>query len=107
MENIMERVDAFKAMGDPTRFKILQHLSRNDKLCVTALARRLGASQPTVSQHLKILKTAKLVLARRTGNHILYQIEPAVFNSLIAQLQLFLGPPVEKCTDEVCEAKSC
>jgi DNA-binding transcriptional ArsR family regulator len=34
MEEIIQKIEAFKAMGDPTRFRILQHLSRNDKLCV-------------------------------------------------------------------------
>ena len=107
MKEIIRQVEAFKAMGDPTRYRILQHLSRNDKLCVTALSRRLNVAQPTISQHLKILKIANLVQAERTGNHILYNIEPKVFIDLKKQIQIFLEDPVETCTDDNCEAKSC
>ena len=103
-----QKIDAFKAMGDATRFKILKLLSENGRLCVTALANRLQVAQPTVSQHLKVLKVARLVQAERIGNHIHYQIEPTTLADLAQQIAIFSSPPlVMDQTSEECLSKDC
>jgi len=100
MKRIDKTVDAFKAIGDSTRFRILQLLSNNGQLCVNALADRLKIAQPTVSQHLKILKNAGIVQAKRIGNHIHYSIKANTLETLNNQIVEFLKEPVEMCTDE-------
>ena len=56
----------FAALADPTRRRILQHLSQGD-LCVTDLARPYAMSLPAVSKHLRVLEKAGLVRRRRRG----------------------------------------
>jgi len=56
----------FAALADPTRRRMLEHLSRGD-LCVTDLARPYSMSLPAVSKHLRVLEKAGLVRRRRRG----------------------------------------
>jgi DNA-binding transcriptional ArsR family regulator len=63
------------ALGDATRMAIFQKLS-SGPLAVNELARHLPVSRPAVSQHLKILKDAGLVLDSRAGTRRLYQLDP-------------------------------
>ena len=66
----------FKALGDPTRLKIFRMLTADPErsLCVGAIAERLGIAQPTVSQHLKVLKNVDLVEPNRNGFRIHYTV---------------------------------
>jgi DNA-binding transcriptional ArsR family regulator len=63
------------ALGDATRMAIFQNLSRGP-LAVNELARKLPVSRPAVSQHLKVLKEAGLVVDRHSGTRRLYQLDP-------------------------------
>ncbi len=63
------------AIGDSTRMAIFQKLSAGP-LAVNELARTLPVSRPAVSQHLKVLKDAGLVLDKRAGTRRLYQLNP-------------------------------
>jgi DNA-binding transcriptional ArsR family regulator len=63
------------ALGDASRMAIFQKLS-SGPLAVNELARTLPISRPAVSQHLKVLKDAGLVLNSRAGTRRLYQLDP-------------------------------
>jgi DNA-binding transcriptional ArsR family regulator len=63
------------ALADRTRMAIFQKLA-GGPLPVNELARRLPVSRPAVSQHLKVLKDAGLVLDTRDGTRRLYQLDP-------------------------------
>ena len=64
---------ACKALAVPSRLKIME-LLRRYSYCVGALTRRLGISQPAVSQHLAVLKRAGLVDAHRVGTMVHYRV---------------------------------
>ena len=66
----------FHALGDGTRRAILEQL-RGGPLPVVEITRRLPVGRPAVSQHLKVLKAAGLVSARRDGTRRRYQLDPA------------------------------
>ncbi len=55
--NINKTADFFKALGDPTRIKILKLLLSGKKLCVGMIAFKLNITQSAVSQQLKVLKS--------------------------------------------------
>ena len=63
------------ALGDPTRRAIFERLA-GGPLPVGELAHGLPVSRPAVSQHLKVLKDAGLVVDRRDGTRRLYQLDP-------------------------------
>ena len=64
-----------EALGDPTRFAILQSLARGP-LAVGELAETLPVSRPAVSQHLRVLKDARLVSDRKAGTKRIYEVNP-------------------------------
>ena len=79
-------VRIFKLLSDPNRLKILLSLSREGELHVTALCERLGQSQPAVSHHLSLLRTAGLIQPRRDGKHNYYSVCSGQFHDLMATL---------------------
>ncbi|MBV8840898.1 MAG: winged helix-turn-helix transcriptional regulator [Alphaproteobacteria bacterium] len=62
-------------LADPTRRLLMERL-RNGPRAVGELARGLPISRPAVSQHLKVLKAARLVTDRAHGTRRVYQIDP-------------------------------
>ena len=69
------------ALGDGTRRQIVEQLGTGP-LPVGELARRLPVSRPAVSQHLKVLKDAGLVVDHADGTRRLYQLDPDGATSL-------------------------
>ena len=69
-------VTALGALGDPTRRAIFELLTTRPA-AVGELAQRLPVSRPAVSQHLKVLKEAGLVVDEAVGTRRLYRVDPA------------------------------
>ena len=79
-----------KALGDPTRLVLFQHLLVR-KHCVRSLSRTLGITESAVSQHMKVLREAGLVSGERYGHHIHYlpeQKAPEELSTAIEQMKL-------------------
>ena len=66
---------AFTALGDPTRRAIFERL-RKKELSVAEIAEGLPVSRPAVSQHLKVLKEAKLITITKEGTRSMCQVDP-------------------------------
>ncbi|MGA8087622.1 MAG: metalloregulator ArsR/SmtB family transcription factor [Terracidiphilus sp.] len=75
--------NVFKALSDPTRRAIFEHLSRDGEQTVHALTHRAGVSQPAVSKHLRILKHARLVRCRHEGRETHYNAQPQSLAPLV------------------------
>jgi DNA-binding transcriptional ArsR family regulator len=73
--------DALDALGDATRRAIFERLTRGPS-AVGELARELPVSRPAVSQHLKVLKEAGLVVDRAEGTRRLYMLDPRGIDAL-------------------------
>ena len=80
--------NGWAALGDPTRRAIFERLADGPR-SVGELARGLPVSRPAVSQHLKVLKDAGLVIDRPSGNRRLYQINADGVGALRAYLDRF------------------
>lgn len=80
--------DGFAALADPTRRAIFERLAAGPRP-VGELARGLPVSRPAVSQHLKVLKDAGLVVDRHEGNRSIYQVNPDGLGALRAYLDQF------------------
>ena len=76
------------ALGEPTRRAIFERLAERP-LAVGELAGELPISRPAVSQHLKVMKDARLVIARREGNRRIYQLDPDGVALLRAYLERY------------------
>jgi len=80
---------AFKALGEPTRLKIIKMLSVQS-MCVCELSEILDMLQPRVSQHLKILKDAELVKESKEGYWVYYSLDKERLHRLWNQFLAFL-----------------
>ena len=80
--------DGWTALGDRTRRAIFEQLAARP-CAVGELASGLPVSRPAVSQHLKVLKDAGLVVDRRAGNRRIYQINPDGLADLRADIDRF------------------
>lgn len=76
--------ETFKALGDITRVRILDALSRAE-LCVQDLADVLGLTQSAVSHQLRLLRGMRLVRTRRDGRQIFYALDDDHIVKLFAQ----------------------
>ena len=76
------------ALGDSTRRAIFERLAERPQ-AVSELASQLPVSRPAVSQHLKVLKDAGLVVDRRAGKHRIYQADPDGLERLRADIERF------------------
>ena len=81
-------VDAWTALGDPTRRAIFARLAERPRP-VGELAHGLPVSRPAVSQHLRVLKEAGLVTDRSAGNRRIYRVDPDGLAALRTQLDRF------------------
>ena len=67
------RAEVFRAMAHPARLRVLECLQDGER-CVCELQAVVGASLPTVSRHLALMKTAGLLGCRREGANIYYRL---------------------------------
>ena len=81
--------DVFRALADPTRRGIFEHLVRDGELTVHALTYRAGVSQPAVSKHLGVLKLSGLVRERRDGRETHCRAEPKALAPLVDWMALY------------------
>jgi DNA-binding transcriptional ArsR family regulator len=75
-------MDKFSALADPTRRKILEILARDGQLPATEISEQFSVSPQAISQHLKVLRQAKLVQVEKRAQQRLYQINPAAMLEL-------------------------
>jgi DNA-binding transcriptional ArsR family regulator len=96
----MDYGSTLTALADPTRRAVFEQLRRGP-LCVGALAAQLPVSRPAVSQHLKVLKQAGLVLDRPDGARRLYSIDTEGLAQLRGWLEQFWDDALEAFRHEV------
>lgn len=80
---LKDLASSFRLLADETRLRVLSLLVEFDELNVRALCDLLGQSQPAVSHHLGLLRSAGLVRARRDGKHNFYRTVPEKLESVI------------------------
>ena len=81
-------MDAWTALGDPTRRAIFEQLAEHPR-AVVELARAVPVSRPAVSQHLKVLKEARLVTDRPAGTRRIYRLDPDGIGALRTDLERY------------------
>ncbi len=82
------RLDGFAALGDATRRQVFERLARRP-MAVGELAELLPVSRPAVSQHLKVLKDAGLVIDEAQGTRRVYRVDPEGLEAMRNYLDRF------------------
>jgi ArsR family transcriptional regulator, arsenate/arsenite/antimonite-responsive transcriptional repressor len=80
--------ERLKALADPTRIGIVNRLAGAVELCVCDLTEAFELSQPTISHHLRVLREAGLVHARKQGTWSYYRLD----REAVGELALALSP---------------
>jgi ArsR family transcriptional regulator, arsenate/arsenite/antimonite-responsive transcriptional repressor len=75
-------VRQLKALAHPTRLGMLERLALEPEICACDLGEAFAVSQPTVSEHLRVLREAGLVRTRRQGTTICYSAVPEALSEL-------------------------
>lgn len=75
-ESLLLLANAFSLVGNDVRIKILYLLQEEGQLCPCDLSDILGMNTSPISQHLRKLKDAKIITARKTGQTIFYSVSP-------------------------------
>jgi DNA-binding transcriptional ArsR family regulator len=91
--------DAFKALSDPTRRKILQLLKESD-LSAGEIADHFNISKPSISHHLNILKQAQLVQDERQGQSMIYSINLTVMQEAMGWFLGMIGTKGDDSNDK-------
>jgi ArsR family transcriptional regulator, arsenate/arsenite/antimonite-responsive transcriptional repressor len=76
MAEFPDEVELLRALAHPVRWGILMRLAAEPGICACDFTEFFDVSQPTISAHLKVLREAGLVSARRNANTICYSIAP-------------------------------
>jgi ArsR family transcriptional regulator len=66
-------VGLLKALADPVRLRLMSMIAASDEACVCDLTGPFDVSQPTISHHLKVLRSAGLVDSERRGTWVYYR----------------------------------
>jgi DNA-binding transcriptional ArsR family regulator len=89
-----------QALGDPTRLAVFERIAERPR-AVGELAEELPVSRPAVSQHLKVLKDAGLVVDRAKGARRIYQVDPGGVAAVRRWLDGFWDEALTRFKEEV------
>ncbi len=89
-DTYIELAELFGALADATRAAIV-HILRHQELCTCDIAAVVGVSESGVSQHLRVLRSLRLVKQRRAGKFVYYSLDDAHIDLLVQIGLVHLG----------------
>lgn len=98
----MVAIKVLKAIADETRFKILKLLLQHN-YCVRVLSRKLELSESAISQHLKVLREAGLLVGVKKGYFMHYDVDRDRLNELATKIKELALIKREVCSPESIE----
>lgn len=81
MVDIKKKTKLLKALGEPNRLQILEHLREGDK-CACDILELIELSQPALSHHMKILEDVEIVKSVKEGKWVRYSLNPNGFQQI-------------------------
>ena len=99
-EDLSEELEElFKALGNINRLILIYSLAygEKEKFSVTEMAKMMGCTQPAASQHLKVLKTVKILNAKKQGNYIYYTFNHTALIKHKEKIDLLFKCVLSKC----------
>lgn len=79
--------NVFKALSDPTRRAVLEHLKKGP-MTAGELSAQFDVSKPTMSAHFAVLRVANLVASEKQGKQVIYQLKISVLEEALLGLSL-------------------
>ncbi len=96
-----ELEELFKALGNVNRLLLIYRMTSGEvkKVSVTEMAKMTGLTQPAASQHLKILKTARILNAEKQGNYIYYTFNKTAMINHKEKIDFLFSCVLSKCKE--------
>ena len=89
---VLQLAEIFRLMGEPNRLSIILAV-RHEEKSVGRIAEELGQSPSLVSHHLRLLRAARILKARRQGKHVFYGAADQHVERVIADMAEHVGEP--------------
>lgn len=102
-------MEAFAALADNTRRQIVHMLAQQGELSASEICKQFSMSAPAVSQHLKVLREARIVQMKKQAQKRLYSIETSGINEIsdwLADLKKLWNDRFDALDDYLLELKS-
>ena len=99
-DTVQKSADLLKALAHPTRLQIVMELLKGTK-CVTDIQEILPASQANISQHLTVLRNARLVDFAQDGSQRCYYVSRPKLASAVIELLIEGEPVIRKTREEI------
>ena len=96
---ILKLAETFRLMGEPNRLLIILAV-RDEAKSVGRIAQELGQSSSLVSHHLRLLRAARILKARRQGKHVFYSAADQHVERVISDMTEHVGEPTPHDTVE-------
>lgn len=87
----------FKVLSNPARIAIIQYISQQQSCICNDIVEEIGLAQPTISQHLKELKSIGLLKGEIEGKTVCYCIDLKKWNEIQSQLNTFFNTTQANC----------
>ena len=87
-----DEMDVLRALAHPVRWGILQRLAAEPGICACDFTEFFDVSQPTISHHLKLLRSAGLLDSERRGTWVYYWVIPSALQQLSSVLHVETNP---------------
>lgn len=78
----MVDMDVFIALAEPTRRTIVELLAERGAMPAMEIGKKFHASPPAISQHLKVLREAKIVTMKKSGRERIYSVNPSAMKAM-------------------------
>jgi DNA-binding transcriptional ArsR family regulator len=104
-ETVASLAETFRALGDPTRVRILDALAQAE-LCVCEIATLVGLSESAVSHQLRLLRSLRIVRSRRRGRMVFYALDDHHVRDLFAGALRHVEEPREATLARAMPARS-
>ncbi len=92
-----ELANTFKVLSNPARIAILEFISKQDSCICNDIVEEIGLAQPTISQHLKELKSIDLIMGEIEGKKVCYCINLKTWSAVQIRLNSFFNTTKAKC----------
>lgn len=99
----------FQALAHPSRIAIVELLRDEGEVPVTTVYERLGLEQPNVSQHLAVLRSKHIVVARKDGNQVFYSLRDRIIGKVLDLMRQYFHSHLEESLallDDMCADES-
>lgn len=100
-ETSEELEELFKALGNINRLLLIYYLASGEKKSfnVNEMAKMMGLTQPAASQHLKVLKTVKILNSNKQGNYIYYTFNETALIKHKEKIDFLFRCVLKKCSE--------